>query len=324
MTIGIYAITHVDSGKMYIGKSIDIKRRFKEHRTTLTCKYRSATNRHLWNAVQKHGLASFKFHILQKFKEVDEDLIGEAELTWIDIFETCDRRHGYNLRRDTGTKMIIHEDTRKALSLAQRRRYSRDPENCPQRRLSSLRSKENWANMCPGKRMLVGKRASIRLRKYHYAQCDLDGNVLCIWRSLDELKSHYPKIHIQSIHAVCDGHKATHRGYIWEKVNPAKSPTHLMYSGDAPPMDFGKRLKLPLTWVEVIDKHCGPMRLYKSIGEAAVDYGVSYQTMNLLIRDGYGERWGLIFRRVTPTYIQLQQYRKDDKDFIFYVEDDLG
>ncbi|RWX70415.1 hypothetical protein EN780_03205 [Mesorhizobium sp. M4B.F.Ca.ET.089.01.1.1] len=111
MTIGIYSILNLVDGKRYIGKSIDIERRWDQHR-------KGQTNRHLHNAFKKYGLASFRVEILEQFEVVDEHALAERELAAMDIYKTCDRRFGYNLRRDSSSGMIVHEESRARMSLS--------------------------------------------------------------------------------------------------------------------------------------------------------------------------------------------------------------
>ena len=47
---------------------------------------------------------------------MNEDLLRERELYWMRKFNSTDRRYGYNLRMDSSTSMIVHEETRKRLS----------------------------------------------------------------------------------------------------------------------------------------------------------------------------------------------------------------
>lgn len=61
---GIYCIEHIDSGKKYIGSSMNILRRFIRHRGELKrdkhhCVY-------LQRAVNKYGIESFKFYIVEE------------------------------------------------------------------------------------------------------------------------------------------------------------------------------------------------------------------------------------------------------------------
>ena len=114
MTIGIYCIEHVSSGKRYIGKSINIERRLFTHKCLLQKEKQNLkqVNRHLWNAVQKYGWESFDTYVLQEFPLIDEESMSIAELMWIDYFNTTNRKKGYNLRRDSSTKMIVHDETK--------------------------------------------------------------------------------------------------------------------------------------------------------------------------------------------------------------------
>lgn len=62
MTSGIYSITHTGSGKFYIGSSVNVERRWLDHKKLLRAgKHHSI---HLQRAWSKHGEASFAFEIL--------------------------------------------------------------------------------------------------------------------------------------------------------------------------------------------------------------------------------------------------------------------
>lgn len=118
--IGIYCIQHRESGKRYIGKSVDIAARLKAHKYHLTSQVVSKhhTNRHLRAAVQKHGWDAFEVSIVERFVENNSDLLAERELFWMDAHKTCDRRFGYNLRRDSSSGMQVSEETRKLQAIA--------------------------------------------------------------------------------------------------------------------------------------------------------------------------------------------------------------
>lgn len=61
---GIYCIEHIDSGKKYIGSSNNIRRRFMKHRYDL--KYNKHHCVHLQRAVNKYGIESFSFYIMEE------------------------------------------------------------------------------------------------------------------------------------------------------------------------------------------------------------------------------------------------------------------
>jgi len=88
LKIDIYSITHIESGKQYIGITNNLKRRWKAHRSFVN------KNTYIANAIKKHGAESFEFkHIATAF---DESSAIEIERLMI-----ADRRtlspDGYNL-----------------------------------------------------------------------------------------------------------------------------------------------------------------------------------------------------------------------------------
>ena len=76
---GIYIIRNIVNNKVYIGQSIDIERRWKEHKR----KYQyenERKNSYLYNAIYKYGIESFSFDILE---ECDKDKLNEREIYYI-------------------------------------------------------------------------------------------------------------------------------------------------------------------------------------------------------------------------------------------------
>lgn len=324
MTIGIYCIEHVESCRKYVGKSVIIERRVNDHKRKLLREtYDKDSNRHLWRDVQKHGWDAFKVYVLQAFDEVDEELIGLAELEWMDKLNTCDRKFGYNLRRDTSTAMIIHPETRVALSDGQKRRYEDDIDGDLNRTMISIRSKKYWSQMDPSKKAEIGARISERMRKYHFAQCDLTGVPLVVWRSTEEIKSHYTKIHIPNVYSVADGHKASYLGYIWEKTKPENTPANLLYSGYAPPISYVKGKALPHFTIECIDPNQGVVKVHDSVSDAAAFHGVSYGYMSNCANGRVETINGYEFKKRPALHIELQRERKSHGSILF-IEDDLS
>ena len=76
---GIYKITDLLTEQCYIGQSLDISKRWKDH-----CKCglgidASSTNK-LYNAMQKDGVWNFSFELLE---ECSKELLNEKESFWI-------------------------------------------------------------------------------------------------------------------------------------------------------------------------------------------------------------------------------------------------
>lgn len=88
---GIYKITNVENGKVYIGSSVDINRRWWEHRSRL--KYKRHGNDHLLSAWSKYGKEKFHFCIIE---ECLKDHFKERESYWIRHYNSDNREFGYN------------------------------------------------------------------------------------------------------------------------------------------------------------------------------------------------------------------------------------
>ena len=73
--IGIYIITNKIDGKRYIGQSVDIKKRFHDHRCVS-----HETNVHLKRALKKYGKENFKYEVLE---ECPEEKLDELEVYYI-------------------------------------------------------------------------------------------------------------------------------------------------------------------------------------------------------------------------------------------------
>lgn len=84
---GIYAVTHVKSGRKYIGKSAHVKNRWCQH----LCDCRDHNNR-FYNALAKYGKSAFTWEIIE---ECSGEVLNEREQFWISHFDTV--KTGFNL-----------------------------------------------------------------------------------------------------------------------------------------------------------------------------------------------------------------------------------
>ena len=107
--IGIYKITNKINNKVYIGQSVNIKRRWKDHiRGNKKCVSL------IHSAINKYGVDSFDFEVLFEFNKVNYDLMNILEIAYIKYFNSLSP-NGYNL--DSGGKNKIPSDeTRKKIS----------------------------------------------------------------------------------------------------------------------------------------------------------------------------------------------------------------
>ena len=81
---GIYKITNKQTGDIYIGQSVNIADRWKQHVKCGLGIDASATNK-LYNNMQKYGVWNFTFEILQK---CSRDKLNEKERFWIQMYQS--------------------------------------------------------------------------------------------------------------------------------------------------------------------------------------------------------------------------------------------
>jgi len=116
--IGIYKIANTENGKIYIGSSTCISRRFKQHIKCLKGGYHR--NKYLQQSFNKHGIGCFKFTILE---ECNLENLLELETNYILKFNSFKREIGYNILIDAshsrlGVKHSL--ETKNKISLIQK------------------------------------------------------------------------------------------------------------------------------------------------------------------------------------------------------------
>lgn len=214
--IGIYGIRNLKNNKIYIGKSINIRQRIYNHIGGLNSKDPKRENQHFTNAWWKYGKESFEYFILEIFEKSEnlENLLKERELYWMNFYNSTNREFGYNLRRDSSTNIIVHEETRIKLSEAQKRRYLSQEERIK----TGLKSSEFWKNN-PEIKKEMSKKVAEKLTKYKIYQYSKNGSELIkIWNSVSEIIEENPTYKKHNIYSVCSGAKPTIYGYKWVKI----------------------------------------------------------------------------------------------------------
>lgn len=81
---GIYKITYIKTGESYIGRSKDIRNRWKQHILS-SLNIGSIAHTTFHNFLSEKGLQNFTFEILE---EVAPDKLSEREKYWISFYET--------------------------------------------------------------------------------------------------------------------------------------------------------------------------------------------------------------------------------------------
>lgn len=101
---GIYSITNIKNGKLYIGSSKNIYRRWKVHINDLENGLHHSS--HLQYAWNKYGEVNFIFEIIEKCSE-EELLIREQY--YMDLYLSYDGDYGYNVAQFAGKPSMTEE-----------------------------------------------------------------------------------------------------------------------------------------------------------------------------------------------------------------------
>ena len=88
---GIYMILNKANNKIYIGQSVDVNQRWKQHKADL--RHKNHENKHLINSWHKYGEESFEFILLC---ECEESQLNTMEQYYIFCFDSSNSKIGYN------------------------------------------------------------------------------------------------------------------------------------------------------------------------------------------------------------------------------------
>ena len=142
--IGIYKITNKINGKSYIGKSVDIEKRFDKHK-----KYQSEKNKVLYKAIKKYGIDNFSFEVIDVCNK--EELDGK-EKYYIEKFNTFVSGYNMTIGGDGGDTWSKNKNREKSIK-KQKISFSKTIKNMPKEKF------EEWHRK-------IGQSQQKRHRKY--------------------------------------------------------------------------------------------------------------------------------------------------------------
>jgi len=106
---GVYTITNKINGKVYVGSSADINKRWNYHRRKLS--KNSHKNKHLQNAWNKYGKNNFEFRVME---ECDRQSQYSVEQKYLDAAEKSPKKYYNQHYKATGstirTKLWTQEE----------------------------------------------------------------------------------------------------------------------------------------------------------------------------------------------------------------------
>ena len=97
--IGVYKITNPE-GKIYIGQSVDIKKRLNQYKNM----NKRGIGNHLYNSLKKYGYTN---HIFEVLEECSITQLNEKEIYWINFYNSINE--GLNLKEGGSFGNHSHE-----------------------------------------------------------------------------------------------------------------------------------------------------------------------------------------------------------------------
>lgn len=206
---GVYCITCIVNNKKYIGCSKNIYSRINNHKYSLEKQSLKQENQYFIDDFKKYGYKKFNYEVL----EYTSENLKDKEFYYINLYDTINRKKGYNLRRDNSKNgMIALKETRKKYSEAQRERFSKKEERDKIGKRSSKFWKEN-----PNIKERMADKVSKALTKYKILQYTKDGEFIKEWNRVKDIIKENPTYKVHNIYAVCSGEKPSIYGYVWKK-----------------------------------------------------------------------------------------------------------
>lgn len=246
----IYKITNQKNGMVYIGSSIEVERRWRQHKEASINEKDHHYNYPLMVAFREFGIANFTFEVIDTLPTWEAMI--EAEHNWI-LKENCVVPNGYNQTDKTDSPMFDPAIAKK-MSDTKREKYGK--------RVCEIDSTKNilniWnslaeagedtgldrfkiSNVCNGTRLTTGNRTfrflddenqiiepeakmnkvqSNRITKIsrRVGAYDKDNNLIQEFDSL-QLAAQFCGGNSSTISAVCRGKRNSHKNYIWRYLD---------------------------------------------------------------------------------------------------------
>lgn len=203
----IYRLTS-PSNKVYIGQTIDVKKRFNRYKN-LHCKNQTK----LYRALVKYGFDKFKIDIIKTIESDNrqglQTLLNEWEILFIEQYSSCET--GYNVSKGGNQGRLGVKESEETI---QKKRDAWTEEK-----------RKDYAKRVSGENNpMFGVKMGRSHNAKYVEQYDLDGMYLATFDSSkdasEKVKTLNGKlIDARNIRAVCNGKRNIAGGYLWKWKN---------------------------------------------------------------------------------------------------------
>lgn len=280
---GIYKIENLINGKIYIGQSIDIKQRWRQHRND----YKNKKSL-LYSAINKYGIENFLFSIIEECKEEE---LNEKECFYIKKFNSCvlfENSHGYNATEGGESPGSSLKDEQKENIIKLWNDGLTEKEIVQKTNISAgtvTRTLKNFLKL-ENNEILKRGNAYKAIKVYQFTT---EGKFIKEFNSISDASSE-TKVHTVNIAYCCKDKISSAGGYIWSYTKENIDEKVSFYNSF---QKHGKRI------VAKYDLDGNFICTYKTIKEAMEECGGNCQSniTNALkgrAKTAYGYKWGYI------------------------------
>jgi group I intron endonuclease len=210
---GIYKIINKKNNKCYIGSSINIKRRWAEHKCNL--RKNKHINIHLQKSWNKHGEASFLFEIVELVSNTKDLIIREQY--YLDKIKTVNSKIMYNICTIAySTLGIKYSDTTKNKMSESHKGLIHKKDTI----IKMIHIKNKHSENTKSKLSEINK-GRISQNKRPIYQIDLNGNIIKQWNSVTDAAKAL-NLSKSLICSVCRGKRKSTGGFKWQYLNQIK------------------------------------------------------------------------------------------------------
>ena len=222
MSQGIYKITNLIDNKCYVGQSVNIEYRWKEHIRTSKNKKRHNYNFHLYKSFRKYGTENFKFEILELVPNKND--LTKKEQFYYDMYKpeyslmqpqdtlSNNRKNKvYKIDMDTLEILYTYESATEA-GIKNNINHSHISSTC-----SGVRTSAGgfyWCLVEKYNENFVPKKINKRIKGVKVLQFDLDNNFIKKYDSVNQASIENNCTWI-GIDKTCKGIYKQTKGYIW-------------------------------------------------------------------------------------------------------------
>jgi|SRR5690625_371670 len=222
---GIYKLTNISNGKIYIGQSKDIANRMKLHIKDSKRINDKRGDFPLYESMRRHGHEKFKLDIIEVC-EVDE--LNEREMYYISLYNSTDKDVGYNQTKysyafqDPAIAEESHSPEIMAMHGKRIREWNlkqwKDPKYREMKsRASSELQKERLKNPVYLEEKTKQLKQATDKMKRRVGQYDKEGNLIAAFEGTREAERAM-ELSNDTIGKVCRGvkYRKTAKGYVWK------------------------------------------------------------------------------------------------------------